>query len=95
MMRRAARVDSNHAAVVGALRACGCEVESLAALGGGVADLLVWHRSTRRLILIEVKDGARSPSKRRLTVDQVRWHDRWPVTVIESAEAVPAALVGS
>lgn len=40
-MRRAARVDANHAEIVAALRDRGCLVQSLAALGHGVPDLLV------------------------------------------------------
>lgn len=91
-MRRAARTDANHAAVVGCLKACGCEVQSLAAVGDGVADLLVFHRSTKRLLLVEVKDGKKIPSKRKLTADQVEWHSRWPVSVIERVEEVPGLL---
>ena len=93
-MRRAARTDANHAAVVGCLRACGCEVQSLAEVGRGVADLIVFHRSTRRLLLIEVKDGSKPPSARRLTADQVEWHARWPVHVVTAAEDVPGLLAG-
>lgn len=97
MTRRAARTDANHAAVVGCLRACGCVVQSLAAVGGGVPDLLVWHRATRRVLLVEVKDGRKPPSERRLTPDQVRWHAEWqgaPLHVVERAEDVPALLAG-
>jgi hypothetical protein len=92
MVRRAARTDANHTAVVGAFRACGCEVESLAGLGKGVPDLLIYHRSTKRLILVEVKDGRRPPSERQLSPEQIEWHERWPVHVITSAEQVTEAL---
>lgn len=92
-MRRAAKVDANHAVIVGALMSCGCEVQSLAALGGGVADLLVHHRSSGRLMLVEVKDGEKPPSARKLTPDQVEWHKRWPVTVVENVEQA-VALIG-
>ena len=91
-MRRAARVDSNHAAVVGALMACGCEVQSLAAIGGGVADLLVHHRATGRLLLVEVKDGDKPPSARKLTPEQVEWHKRCPVVVAADVMAAVAAV---
>lgn len=40
-MRRAAKVDGNHAEIVRALRSAGCSVLSLASLGRGVPDLLV------------------------------------------------------
>jgi hypothetical protein len=95
-MRRAPRTDANHAAVVACLRACGARVESLAAVGGGVPDLLVAVPGTNRLILVEVKDGAKRPSARKLTPDQERWHAEWagtPVYVVEDIEQAVAVLV--
>lgn len=91
-MRRATKVDANQAAIVGAFITCGCEVQSLAAVGEGVADLLIFHRSTSRLFLVEVKDGKRIPSERRLRSSQVDWHKRFPVTVVETVEGAIAAL---
>ncbi len=91
-MRRAARIDENQPAIVRTLIACGCEVQSLAAVGAGVADLLVFHVPTSRLMLFEVKDGSKPPSERRLTPAQVEWHKRFPVTVIESIEDAMNAL---
>lgn len=44
-MRRAARTDANQTAIVEALRKCGASVQSLAAVGKGVPDLLVGLRS--------------------------------------------------
>lgn len=89
-MRRAARVDTNHAEVVSALRACGAAVLSLASMGRGVADLLVLHRG--HLMLVEVKDGSRPPSRRKLTPDQEQFRYTWPVTIVRSAAEVPALL---
>ena len=40
-MRRAARVDGNHAEIVDSFKKLGCSVLSLAAVGKGVPDLLV------------------------------------------------------
>lgn len=40
-MRLKARTDANHSEVVKALRNAGCSVQSLAATGRGVPDLLV------------------------------------------------------
>jgi len=85
-VRRAAKVDANQAQVVAALRAVACEVECLHAVGGGVADLLVYRRPTQRLFLIEVKDGSKPPSERRLTPAQEGWHRRFPVSVATSVE---------
>lgn len=89
-MRRAARVDANHAAIVAALRRIGCEVLDLSAVGAGCPDLLVLHRG--KLQLIEVKDGAKRPSARRLTADQVRFALHWPVKVVRSVEDAIGAL---
>jgi Holliday junction resolvase len=71
-MRRAARTDANHAAIVDALRKAGAHVTSLAAIGDGCPDLLVGYR--QRLYVLEVKDGTKPPSARELTADQVQWH---------------------
>lgn len=91
-MRRAAKVDANHSAIVGALRACGASVQSLAAVGQGCPDLLVAHRG--RNLLIEVKDGSKVPSARKLTPDQTEWHSAWraKVVVVETVEQAVAAL---
>lgn len=90
-MRRAAKVDANHAVIVGGLRACGAKVLSLAAVGKGCPDLLVLHRGQLRLL--EVKDGRKPPSARALTPDQVAFHAEWPVTVVKSVEEAICALV--
>jgi hypothetical protein len=95
--RRAARTDGNQSAIVDALRQYGCVVQSLAAVGSGVPDLLVGHRATRRLLLIEVKDPTQQPNKRRLKPLQVEWHREWsglPVYIVERVEQVPALLAG-
>ena len=86
-MRRSAKVDANQVEIVKALRAAGCTVQSLAATGQGVPDLLVGFRS--RTYLLEVKDGAKPASARKLTPDQVIWHQNWrggPLVVVESVE---------
>ena len=74
-MRRAAKIDANQPAIVAALRKMGARVQSLAAVGDGCPDLLVGWRGD--ILVIEVKDGRLSPSARRLTPDQQRWHDAW------------------
>ncbi len=74
-MKQAARIDANQPDIVKHLRAIGCSVQSLAAVGHGVPDLLVGRRAI--CVLIEVKDPAQAPSKRKLTTDQVEWHKLW------------------
>ena len=74
-MRRAAAVDENQGEVVAALRAIGCSVTSLAGVGNGVPDLLVGFR--QQTYLLEVKDGRKVPSKRRLTKPEQDWALSW------------------
>ncbi|WP_116082067.1 hypothetical protein [Tropicimonas sp. IMCC34011] len=74
-MRRAAKVDSNQSRIVAALRKIGASVQPLHAVGGGCPDLLVGFRGLNRVI--EVKDGDKPPSARKLTPDQVEWHGAW------------------
>ena len=92
-MRRAARTDANHEEIVKALRAVGATVQSLAAVGHGVPDLLVGYQG--KTILMEVKDGKKSPSKRELTEDQVKWIDSWTggsVFIVDNVESAWNAL---
>lgn len=92
-MRRAPNLDSNHHDVVKALEGDGCVVASTAALGRGFPDLLVWSPWTRSLHLVEVKDGAKAPSDRKLTDDEERFHKKWPMTkVVLSPEHAVRAM---
>ena len=74
-MRRASRIDDSHHAVVAALRAVGASVQSLAEVGNGCPDLLVGYHG--EVWLLEIKDGSKSPSARKLTPDQEAWHREW------------------
>jgi len=88
-MRRAAKLDANHGAIVQALLDLGCTVQSLAAVGGGVPDLLIGWRGLN--LLLEVKDGDKPPSERQLTPKQALWHRDWRGQVV-TAENVDDAL---
>jgi hypothetical protein len=83
-MRRDARIDANQPEIVAALRGVGAAVQPLHTVGKGCPDLLVSHRMTN--YLIEIKDGSKVPSARRLTQDQLDWHDAWraPVHIVET-----------
>lgn len=74
-MRKHGKIDSNQKAIVEALRKAGCSVQSLASIGNGCPDLLVGRNG--RNYLLEVKDGAKSPSQRQLTADEEDWLARW------------------
>ena len=89
---RAARIDENQTEIVKALKDIGCTVQTLASVGHGVPDLLVGCGFN---ILMEVKDGSKPPSKRRLTPDQEKWHKEWKgqVVVVETVkEAIAIAM---
>ena len=80
-MRRAARIDGNQEEVIKQLRSHGCSVQPLHTVGGGVPDLLVGYMGTN--YLIELKDGSKKPSERRLNSKQVEWHTTWRGTVVK------------
>lgn len=46
------------------------------------------------LWLIEVKDGEKPPSARKLTPDQIEWHKNWasPVYVVNSVDEAIAVV---
>ena len=92
-MRRAAKIDENQPEIVDALRKIGALVTILSAVGNGVPDLVVWYRGL--WTMLEVKDGAKPPSARKLTGDQERWHAVHRdarVYVVTSAEEAIAAI---
>lgn len=69
-MRRAAKVDTNHAEVVNALRAAGATVKSTASLGKGFPDLVVGWRNRNWLMEVKTETG-------KLTADESRFFDEW------------------
>lgn len=88
-------MDANQPEIVKALRQVGASVQPLHIVGQGCPDLLVGYRF--RNYLIEVKDGSKPPSHRRLTPDQEDWYSRWRgqkaiATDIDSALRVIGAI---
>jgi hypothetical protein len=69
---RACRTDANHAAIRDALRSVGAYVIDTSHVGQGFADLVVGWRG--QWYMVELKNGALPPSKRRLTIDQQILH---------------------
>jgi len=93
VVRKRGKIDANQTEIVKALRQAGATVQSLAAAGGGVPDLLVGFQ--RKTVLIEIKDGSKKPSARELTTDQVEWHLNWrggPCMVVNSVGEALAAI---
>lgn len=67
--------DANHPDIVNTLRRCGATVVDLAAVGAGCPDILVGIGG--RNYLLEIKDGAQVPSRRRLRATQVDFIATW------------------
>lgn len=59
-------------------------MQQLHAVGKGCPDLLVGFGG--RNLLMEVKDGEKPPSARKLTAGEAQWHEAWRgrVHIIES-----------
>lgn len=86
--RRSHRQDSNHGAIRSAFEGLGCSVADLSALGNGCPDILVGLGGL--CIPVEIKDGSKFPSKRRLTDDETKWHAAWKggVKIVENLDGV-------
>lgn len=99
-MRRAAKVDRNHAEIAKALRDAGCGVLDMAKVGKGVPDLLV-HAPTfpacRMPVFLEIKDGAKPPSARKLTKHQQEFHATWKgwIFVVHNVDEALRAVLGA
>lgn len=95
MTRRAAAVDANQPEIVKDLRKAGAIVQHLHMVGKGCPDILVGFRGVN--YLLEIKDGAKPPSARKLTKDEATWHLQWSGTVSivnNSNEALAAIGLG-
>ena len=91
-MRRAARIDDNQNQIVQALRAIGATVR-VVTQGNGLPDLLVGFRGNT--ILMEVKDGEKPPSARKLTEAEQKFFDEWRgglLVVVNSIDEAIAVL---
>lgn len=81
--------DANHTEIIHTLRQRGWFVISTAGQGFGCPDAFAARGG--RLVAIEIKDGSKVPSARKLTPDEQRVHDAFagkgcPVVILESVE---------
>jgi hypothetical protein len=74
-MRKYGRRDDNHTDIVGTFRAIGFSVLDTANLGGGAPDIMVSNRLNTWAI--EIKDGKKPPSARKLTEAEQTFKDTW------------------
>lgn len=87
-MRRAARRDAGEQDIIKAMRACGAYVKVIN--DEGTFDLLCYYNG--HTLLLEIKDGTKPPSARRLTDAEQRFHDEWPGSNLHIINSVQEAL---
>lgn len=78
-MRRAARIDANQTEIVDALRSVGASVAVTSMVGSGFPDIVVGYHGNN--YLLEIKDGSKPPSQRKLTKDETEFFDLWRGTI--------------
>ena len=91
-MRYANRIDENQNQIVKALRKAGAYVRIISQ-GDGIPDLLVAYKGYT--ILMEVKDGDKVPSARKLTEAEQKFFDEWTggmLVVVNSVDEAIATL---
>ena len=91
-MRYANRIDENQNEIVKALRKAGAYVRIISQ-GDGIPDLLVAYKGYT--ILMEVKDGDKVPSARKLTEAEQKFFDEWTggmLVIVNSVEESLATL---
>jgi hypothetical protein len=70
------RTDSNHAEIIKALRKIpNLSVFSTHEVGKGFPDIVIGYKGIN--YLIEIKDGKKSPSQRKLTDAELDFHLSW------------------
>jgi hypothetical protein len=92
-MRRAARRDHGEQDIIKAMRACGAFVKVIN--DEGTFDLLVGctgFSGRFYTLLLEIKDGTKPPSARRLTDAEQKFHDEWPGDNLHIVNSVQEAL---
>ena len=88
-MRYANRIDANQNKIVDALRGAGATVRIISQ-GDGIPDLLVGYKGYT--ILMEVKDGDKVPSARKLTDAEQKFFNEWDGGMLVVVNSVQEAL---
>lgn len=79
-MRKKGRTDANQTLIVKQLRQLGYSVYITSMVGKGFPDLVIGKRNKN--YLVELKDGSKPPSARKLTTDEIDFIDKWHGDVI-------------
>lgn len=75
------KTDANHKEIMNAFRQIPyLSVFSTHMVGKGFPDIVVGYRGIN--LLVEIKDGKKSPSQRKLTKDEMVFHRQWNGQVI-------------
>ena len=88
-MSRARKVDRNQAEIVQLFRDLGASVAITSSAGDGFPDIVVQFRNPARrnynieTVLVEIKDGELSPSRRKLTPDQETFHSKFYCEIVK------------
>lgn len=88
-MRYANRIDANQNEIVKGLRGAGAFVR-IVTQGDGIPDLLVAYKGYT--ILMEVKDGDKPPSERKLTKAEQKFFDEWTGGMLVIVNSVEEAI---
>jgi hypothetical protein len=88
-MRYANRIDANQNKIVEGLRGAGAYVRIISQ-GDGIPDLLVGYKGYT--ILMEVKDGDKVPSARKLTDAEQKFFNEWDGGMLVVVNSVQEAL---
>lgn len=89
-MRRRARVDDNQRDIVTVMRQLGASVAPTHTVGNGFPDIVVGYNGVTKLV--EIKDGSKKPSARRLTPEEEAFHNAWRGGRPEVIESIDDAL---
>jgi hypothetical protein len=90
MVTYARRVDDNQREIIAAFRRLGYSVHDTSRIGGGFPDLVLGLAG--KCFTVEIKDGRKPPSARKLTTAEQTFKDGWrgQYDVIESVDGVLA-----
>lgn len=92
--RHGFRKDHNHALIVQALEAAGCQVLDVSDMGGGFPDLIVCRGL--ETLLVEIKNPETQYGRKGANKAQVEWAKRWrgPVYIISTLADVEEFVNG-
>lgn len=74
-MRKRGRTDANQTSIVEFARDIGMSVQITSAIGDGWGDAVFGHAGIS--VPAEIKDGRKSPSRRKMSEDETAMHLQW------------------